>query len=148
MLKKARLHNKNIIGTIMHLVSTIKPCKAWNFFFSPHPRIYLLIDYKGRGRGQRKREREKERKRGREKRGWGERERNIDWQLLPGISPFQGWNTQPWHVPWPGTETHTLLVYKMTLQPTEPPGQGKYTTLLYIEKNRYTHNWDLETFPW
>ena len=29
------------------------------------------------------------------------------------------------YVPWPGIEPNSLLVYRLTLQPTEPPGQGK-----------------------
>ena len=29
-----------------------------------------------------------------------------------------------------GNQTHSLLVYRMTLQPTEPPGQGKQNLLI------------------
>ena len=38
------------------------------------------------------------------------RERNTDW-LIPTCAPTRD-------------RTHNLLVYKTTLQPTEPPGQG------------------------
>ena len=62
----------------------------------------------------------------------GEREtliwkRNID-QLPPHMHPNWGPSLQPRYVPRPGIRPTTLLLYKMMLQTTEPPGQGQMTT--------------------
>ena len=56
------------------------------------------------------------------------RERYIDW-LPPAGVPTRGLNLQPRcsYVPLPGIKPNNLLLFKMTLQPIEPPGQGNAT---------------------
>ena len=62
--------------------------------------------------------------RGRTGERWRQRETSIN--CLPYVPHLGIWglNPQPWYVPWLEIETCNLLVYRMMLQPTDPPGQG------------------------
>ena len=48
------------------------------------------------------------------------------WERLVASCTWPDWrpNPQPRYVPLIGNRTHNLLVFRTTLQPTDPPGQG------------------------
>ena len=86
------------------------------FFKNPHLRIWF-IDF---------------RERRRERVGGGERDWDIDMRekhqsIASCTHPNWRLSPQPKYVPWPWIAPAAVLVYRMTLQPTEPPGQGSMT---------------------
>ena len=94
------------------------------WFFNPHP-ICLLIWERGEGRG-----RGRGREGGRERLMW---ERIMYW-LPPTHAPIRDWTHSLGMCPhWNGTRN--VLLYRMMLQPTEPPGQG-YISILQKQKTK------------
>ena len=96
------------------------------YFLNPHPRICLLTLEREEGRG-RERETRRGRERGRGKERERERERNIIWETsivcIPYV-PRRGIKHTTSVCALTGNQTRSLLVYGMTLQPAEAPGQG------------------------